>query len=461
MPELPIPMLSILGFPSAAESEITATILHLLLQLAVILIAAKVAGELALRLLRAPPVLAELAAGVIIGPYALGSMPIPGFGPLFALPEGAAHGGLPVGSELFALAQLGSIVLLFRVGLETDLKQFLTYAGPGTAVAMGGVVLPFALGVAATIFLGFAGPEGIWSPEALFMGAIMTATSVGITARVLGDINRLETPEGLTVIAAAVVDDVLSILVLTVVAGINAANAAATGISLTGVAWVAFKAVAFWLGLSGLGILASPYIGRFITAFRAPGASVALTVALALLAAGLAQSFGLAFIIGAFSIGLALSRTDLGLRVEQALTPVAEVLVPVFFVVMGMLVDVRAMQGAVAFGLLISALAVLGKALGAGLPALVTGFNTRGAIRIGAGMVPRGEVALIIAGVGLSQEIIGQDLFGVSIMMTVITTVVAPVALVPLFRRGGGGLRRPPPPWTASRPPTAPPHAAH
>ncbi|HLF05345.1 MAG TPA: cation:proton antiporter, partial [Dehalococcoidia bacterium] len=355
-----LPLLSALGLVSAAETEVTQVILLLLLQLAVILFAAKLAGELAQRLLRVPPVLAELAAGVLIGPYALGGLAIPGFGPLFPLPEGTTAGGLPVGSELFALAQLGSIVLLFRVGLETNLRQFLRYAGPGTAVALGGVAAPFALGVGATVLFGFAGPQGIWSPAALFMGAIMTATSVGITARVLADTNRLESPEGVVIIAAAVVDDVLGILVVTVVAGINAAagaaGGAAGGFSLASVGWVAFKAVAFWLGLTGLGILAATRIERIVTWFRVPGAAVALTLALAFLAAGLAQAFGLAFIIGAFSIGLALSRTDLGVRVEKAHAPVSEVLVPVFFVVMGMLVDVGVMQQAVVFGLIISAL---------------------------------------------------------------------------------------------------------
>ncbi|MSQ06932.1 MAG: cation:proton antiporter [Dehalococcoidia bacterium] len=435
------PAISLFSIPTlvpAAETAITQVILLLLLQLAVILLAAKVAGELALRLLHAPPVLAELAAGVLIGPYALGGAAIPGFGPLFPLPAGAAAGGLPVGSELFALAQLGSIVLLFRVGLETNLRQFLTYAGPATAVALGGVAAPFALGVAATVLFGFAGPAGIWSPEALFMGAILTATSVGITARVLDDLHRLESPEGMVIIAAAVVDDVLGILVLTVVAGISIAGG---GFSWGGVGWVAFKAVGFWLGLSGLGILAASRIERAIGWFRVPGAAVALTLALALLAAGLAQVFGLAFIIGAFSMGLALSTTELGHRTEKTLAPVADLLVPVFFVTMGMLVDVGAMRHAVVFGLIISALAIIGKAFGAGLPALATGFNLRGSLRIGAGMAPRGEVALIIAGIGLSQGIIGQDLFGVSIMMTVITTIAAPLALAPLFRWPGSGRR--------------------
>ena len=270
------------------------------------------------------------------------------------------------------------------------------------------------------------------------MGAIMTATSVGITARVLADLNRLDNPEGVTIIAAAVVDDVLGILVLTVVVGISAAH----GFSLGNLGWIAFKAIAFWLGLTLVGILVAPYIERVVAKFNAPGAGLVLMVALAFLAAGMAEIFGLAFIIGAFSIGLALSTTDLGHRVEEELSSIAQVLVPVFFVVMGMLVDVRAMQNAVAFGLIVSALAIVSKALGSGLPAWFSGFNLLGSSRIGTGMIPRGEVALIIAGIGLSQGIVGQDLFGVSIIMTVITTAIAPMVLIPLFRGGGSGLRR-------------------
>ena len=433
-------------FSAGGDSGVAELVIQLLVQLAVILFAAKVAGELASRFLKVPAVLAELGIGIIIGPFALGAIPIPGFGPLFPVPipdattlHNDVSAAIPVSDELFALAQIGSIVLLFAIGLETNLRQFLRYAGPATAVALGGVILPFTCGMGATVLFGFAGPEGFLSPEALFMGAIMTATSVGITARVLSDLNRLDNPEGVTIIAAAVVDDVLGILVLTVVVGINAA----AGFSLGNLGWIAFKAIAFWLGLTVVGILVAPYIERAVNKFRAPGAGLVLMVALAFLAAGMAEVFGLAFIIGAFSIGLALSTTELGHRVEEELSSISQILVPVFFVVMGMLVDVRSMQNAVVFGLIVSGLAVLSKALGSGLPAWVSGFNLRGSARIGTGMIPRGEVALIIAGIGLSQGIIGQDLFGVSIIMTVITTALAPVVLIPLFRGGGSGLRRP------------------
>jgi len=271
------------------------------------------------------------------------------------------------------------------------------------------------------------------------MGAVMTATSVGITARVLSDMRKLDTSEGVTVMAAAVVDDVLGILVLTVVVGISAPH---EDISITAVTLVGVKAVGFWLALMVGGILGAKYISAALGAFRVVGSPVALALALAFLAAALAESFGLAMIIGAYSIGLALSGTNLAKQVEEPIMSVYHALVPVFFVVMGMMVDVTAMGGVIVFGAVITALAVVSKVVGCGVPALVTGFNKVGSWRIGIGMLPRGEVALIMAGIGLSQGIIEADIFGVAIIMTLITTLIAPIVLVPAFKTGGLGRRK-------------------
>ena len=429
-----VPMLGILSSGGGDSSQIVIT---LLIQLSIIIAAAKFAGEITARFLKLPTVLAELGIGVLIGPFALGALPIPGFGPLF--PVSLINGipaAIPVSSELFAIAQIGSVILLFAIGLETNLRQFLKYAGPATAVALGGIILPFALGSGATVLFGFA--YSFLSSEALFMGAIMTATSVGITARVLADLKSLDRPEGVTILAAAVVDDVLGILVLTVVVGASAASSFSAG----ALGIVAIKAVGFWLGLTAIGIWAAPYIERLINKFHTEGAGLVITLSLAFLAAGAAELAGLAFIIGAFSVGLALSATELAHKVEKELSGIIQFVVPIFFVVMGMLVDVSSMMNAVVFGIVLSVLAILSKLLGSGALALVTGFNLLGSTRIGVGMIPRGEVALIIAGIGLSQGIIGQNLFGVSIMMTIITTLIAPIILVPLLRNDHSGTRK-------------------
>lgn len=414
-------------------------VVRLIFQLAVILIVAKLGGEICERFLKIPPVLGELGAGILIGPFALGGIDIAGLGPLF---EELAHSSngeegfqLPISLSLWSIAQVGAIVLLFSAGLETDLRQFVRYAGPASIVAVGGAAIPFVLGAAITVAFGYA--DGLTAPAALFVGAVFTATSIGITVRVLADLRRLDTPEGVTILAAAVLDDVLGILVLTVVLAI----AIEGEISLSSTGLIAFKTLGFWLALTGIGILLSKRISDLFNKFQVSGASLAFALGLAFLASALAESVGLAMIIGAFSIGLALSGTDLAHRLEEPLRGVYAALIPIFFAVMGMLVDVSALGSVWEFGLAAVAVAIVGKVAGSGIPALFTGFNAIGAWRIGIGMLPRGEVALIMAGIGVGAGVISTDLFNVVIIMTIATTVLAPVILSRSFKEGVSGRR--------------------
>lgn len=415
------------------ENELAHVVSRLALQLALILLAAKVGGEISERFLRQPGVLGELVAGMVIGPYALGALPLPFFGPLFPPP----HNGeiIPISTELYALGQIAAVILLFVAGLETDFQQFFRYGGPAALVAVGGVIVPFGLGVAGTLAFGVASSP--LDPVALFVGAVLTATSVGITARVLSDLHRLDTPEGVTILAAAVIDDVLGILVLTIVVSVGIQGTVSVG----DLALIGGKAVGFWIALMALGIIFGKQIAQALSWFQIQGGTLALALALAFLCAALAESFGLAMIIGAYSIGLALSNTHLSETLDEPLRAVYNALVPVFFVVMGMLVNFVAMGNVLVFGLVITLLAIIGKIGGCGLPALVVGFNRLGAWRVGIGMLPRGEVALIVAGVGLTAGVIGSDIFGVAIMMTMITTLMAPALLVPAFRGGASGRR--------------------
>jgi Kef-type K+ transport system membrane component KefB len=364
--------------------------------------------------------------------------------PLFPPP---AAGEWPLNEVVWAMAQLASIVLLFVTGLHTDLKQFLRYVGPATLVAVAGLLLPFALGTAVVYvpaFQSLAMTPADNSPlvPALFVGAILAATSIGITARVLGDIGKLDTAEGVTILGAAVLDDVLGIILLAIVGGIASAGTISAG----AIGIVAGKAFGFWIGLTVVVLLLSKHIERFIGHVNYGGAMLGLGLALAMLGSGAAESVGLAFIIGAYSVGLGLSQTKLARELMEALEPVGDFFVPIFFAALGMLVNLSAMFASwqvVAFGLTVTAAAVVGKLIGCGAAALPGGFNARGAYRIGLGMLPRGEVALIVAGIGLSSGIVGDVVFGVSIMMTLITTILAPILLVPAFAKGGGGRRKP------------------
>ena len=421
-------------------------IMLVLFQLSAMLVSAKLLGALCEKI-KVPGVIGELLAGAIIGPFLLGSLiKVPlhgGWVPLFPAPINA--GEWPINQTVWSFAQFASILLLFITGLHTDLKQFLKYVGPATLVALAGAIVPFALGTAAMYVpffaeLARATPDESVLVPALFVGLILMATSIGITARVLSDIRKLDTPEGVTILGAAVLDDVIGIIGLAIVGGI-----AATGtVSLGAVATISFKALGVWIGLTAGILLAANQIERVLTRIPYGGTMVALAMALAFVCSGVAEFFGLAFIIGAYSVGLGLSRTAMAHQLMQRLAPIADFIVPIFFATLGMLVDFRAMfsnQGVIIMGVVVTAIAIVAKTGGCALAALPAGFNARGAYRIGIGMLPRGEVALIVAGVGLSQNIIGPNVFGVSIMMTLVTTIVAPILLVPAFERGGSGAK--------------------
>lgn len=401
------------------------------LELAVILVAARAGGLLLQRVFRLPSVIGELLSGVAIGPFALGAVPLPVFGPLFP----RAVGGMPVSPEIYALAVLASLLLLFLSGLETDLGVFLRYFTAGSAVGMGGVVVSFLVGV---LFARLAGLASAWmAPQALFLGAVSTATSVGITARILAERRQTDSPEGVTILAAAVLDDVLGIIVLALVMAIVRAGGTA------GLAWgrlgvLIAKTFTVWLVCTAFGLLTARRLSAAMKRIGPPEVITAFAFGLALVLAGLMEAAGLAMIIGAYIMGLSLSRTDLAMEIRRHLHGTYELLVPVFFCVMGMLIDLHALHGMWKAGLVFSALALAAKLIGGGLPALGFHFNLRGALRIGLGMVPRGEVALIIAGAGVASGAAQPEIFGLAVLMTILTTLLAPPLLVRAFEGGPG-----------------------
>ncbi|MFH0952666.1 MAG: cation:proton antiporter [Patescibacteria group bacterium] len=411
------------------------------LQLAIILLVAKLFGTIFEKLGQSS-VLGELLAGMAIGPYALGAVKLPWLGAIFPLINQAGEhaSAIPISPELYMFGQLGAVVLLFLVGLETDAKMFMRYGLKSMGIALGGVIIPFFLGAWGTVMFGFA--DGIFDIPALFMGAIMTATSVGITARVLSDIYKLDTDEGVSILAAAVIDDVLGILILAFVISLAGSSGGGGGVDWGALGIIAVKAVGFLAVVTALGILFAKKLSSFLLKLKGK-TYIAVAAAICFLIAALAEKFGLAMIIGAYLAGILMSVTVAGREIEERLAHFADIIVPVFFVVMGMLVDFKAMGSVLVFGLVITIFAIIGKVLGSGLPALFSGFNFLGSLRIGFGMLPRGEVALIVAGIGLAAGLVTQEVFGVSIMMTIVTTLMAPLILVPLFKKDKSGLRKP------------------
>lgn len=409
----------------------------LVLQLALILILARVLGYVVEHFLHGPRVLGELGAGMILGPYALGALELPGLGvPFIALHEGT----IPVSPELYGFAVVGSIVILFLAGLETDLPTFLRFSGAGSLVGIGGVVVSFVSGDLMAVLL-LPGIDSFMDPGALFLGALSTATSVGITAVILSERKKMSSPEGVTILAAAVLDDVIGIIILAIVVGVARVQALGGQVMWGEIGLIALKAFGFWIGFTVVGILIAPKLTKGLKRLRSLELVATVSFGLALFVAGLSELAGLAMIIGAYVVGLALSQTDVAHEIRERLNGVNRFLAPVFFAVMGMMVNFSALGSVVVFGLIFALVAVVAKLVGCGLPALAAGFNLRGAFRIGAGMLPRGEVTLIVAGIGLSAGAIGEDLFGVSVMTLLVASIVAPPTLIRSFR-GPTGLRR-------------------
>jgi len=428
---------------SPATSDMTNRMMLLALELGIILFAARL-GNLLFEKIRLPGVLGELIAGIFIGPYVLGGAALPGL-PQGLFPVYAAN--FPISPELYGICSIASIVLLFVVGLETDLKLFLRFSVAGLFVGLGGVIFSFVLGAGvAVLFSGLLTATRLHflSPFSLLLGVVSTATSVGITARILSEKNKMDTAEGVTILAGAVIDDILGILCLTIGLGIIAASSGSGGVEWVQIGLIALKSLVVLFITVTIGALTSQRISLLLKWFRDRTSIAIMAFGLALLVAGLLEEAGLALIIGAYLTGLSLSKTDVSRAIVERLGAVYSLIVPVFFTVMGMLVNPRLLFSwpVLAFGGLYTLSAILAKVIGCGLPTLFLNFNLLGALRVGFGMLPRGEVALIVTSIGLTAGFLTPEAFGIAVMMILITTLIAPPILVNLFRIPHSGLTK-------------------
>lgn len=419
-------------------------------QIGIILFAARLGGMLAEKV-NLPSVLGELGAGIVIGPFALGKIPLGHFFHYGLFPEWSAE--FAISPELYGICSIASIVLLFLAGVETDLKMFMRYSLAGSIVGIGGVVASFVTGDLLALYflpkLGLADAGlSFFDPGPLFLGIMSTATSVGITARILSERKKIDSEEGVTIMAGAVIDDVLGIIVLAIGLGVIGSKSGAdssASIDWANIGIIAAKAFGVWLISTIIGIIAAHRISGLLKLFKSPLSIATMALGLALILSGFFETMGLAMIIGAYVMGLALSKTDIRYVIHENLHAVYTFLVPIFFCVMGMMVDLSALatKSVLIFGGVYTIFAILAKLLGCCFPAMACGFNFRGGLRIGAGMIPRGEVALIVAGIGLSGGYLTKEIFGVGILMTLVTTVAAPTILIQLFKSPASGLRKP------------------
>jgi len=401
--------------------------------LAAILLIAKVGGELFERFAQ-PAVLGELLAGIVLGNLAL---------------VGFHHAEwIKTDSVIAALAQIGVILLLFEVGLESNLGEMLEVGWSSLFVALAGVIAPF--------FLGW-GVSSYFLPNEsrlvhIFIGAVLCATSVGITARVLKDLGKLKLRESRIILGAAVIDDVIGLLILATVVGAVAAAAVGTSLSVAHIFWLAAKTVIFFVSAFAIGRYVVPPLFGGASKLESRGVLLVLSFAFCFGLSWLAARVGLATIVGAFAAGLVLddvhfkSFTDRGERdLGQLLEPVTTFLVPIFFVLMGMKVDLRVFGHLhlIGFALALTIAAIAGKQI-CSLALAQRGLNR---LAVGVGMIPRGEVGLIVAGIGATlmlpnatgtmAPVVSSATFGAVVIMVVITTLVTPPLLKMTLARKG------------------------
>lgn len=394
----------------------------ILLNLFIIFITAKLVGSLFARFNR-PSIVGEVLVGILIGPYVLGWIGRPDSSLVHLFGGDAAAAGTAMTLVLDVMAQLGVILLLFFVGLETRVSDLMKVKGRAILVGLLGLIVPFALGFA---FMWLTGKDSI---ESAFVATAIVSTSIGITARVLGDLGVVNSKEARIILGAAVVDDVLGLLLLAVVSSMSSGFVDPLELILTGAEVLAFVIFIILIG--------TRVVKRFsihLEKIPVDNAPLVVTLTLMLGLSVLAGVIGLAAIIGAFLAGLMLSEARDHETIIQQARPIYDFFVPFFFVVTGTKVDLSAFLDPELLGLAlaITLLAVLGKLIGSAVASI--GLPPRSAAIIGMGMVPRGEVGLVVASIGIGIGAISRDAFSAIVFMSLTTTILAPPILVQLYR---------------------------
>jgi Kef-type K+ transport system membrane component KefB len=365
-----------------------------IMKLAIILIAAELGGYIS-RKFKQPTVLGRLLLGVAIGPSVLGLVE-------------------PTDTMLH-LSELGVILLMFIAGLETDLKQLIESGKSSSLIALGGVLLPLALGTGVSMLFGLSAAEG------MFVGIILCATSVSISVETLREIDKLKTKQGIAILSAAVIDDVVGIVLLSLMTGF-----VKPGIG-QGVVVVILKVLAFFILAIIVGIIVIKLAKWFFRTKVITGQIAIMGLAFCLVMGFISEELGVAAITGAYVAGIILSVTPYRNKITKSVQEVSYILLtPIFFVVTGMKVDISHLMENWVFGLALLVAAVIGKLIGCGIIAKLVGFSKDESLQIGIGMIPRGEVVLIITDMGLRLGVIPESVFAAVIFIVLATTIITP-----------------------------------
>jgi len=390
----------------------------------ILLFAAKLMAELFLRL-KLPIVLGELIAGMIVGPFALGGLQIVDGKQL-----------LQINDEIRILGEMGAIVILFMAGLEMTPKEFLKGGKAAFVVGTLGVVIPFFVGL--TVFQLF----GFDALQSMLIATALTATSIAISIQVLSEFGKIKTPEARLIIGAAIVDDILAIAVLSVVTSIAGSDGGVDNIDITEITITILKVLGFFAIMLVVAVVVIP---KIITPrlWKAKGSVEGIATAAFFGAAALAGSIGLSPIVGAFAVGMALSTTKVFEKIESYVGKIGLIFAPLFFAIIGAQVDLRAVDlNILILSAVIVVVAVATKLFGCGLPAMYFLKSKQKGMRVGIGMISRGEVGLIVAGVGVTAGILTSEVYSTIIIMVVVTTIITPIWLKIEYRKeqkSGGG----------------------
>jgi len=394
-----------------------AEVSSILIYLAIFLIAAKIGGLLAAKL-KQPPVFGELLMGILIGPSVAGwVLQQLGFAPLID-PASAA------GDFINMLADLGIILLLFLAGLSIDVGELKAAGKPSLVVATTGVITAFLLGFGVAYLFGWS------SLQAAFVGAVLAATSVGISVRTLMDINRLHTRVGMTILGAAVIDDVMGIVILSILAGL-----AYGGVSFLGLAENIGLIAIFFIVVIYIGFKLMPRMMTYIEKLPVEEIALSTALALAFLISALADKVRLAAITGAFVAGMVMSKAPVAGSLKDKISTIGYGLfIPIFFVEMGVRTSLQALGTASFLALAIVAVAMFDKIVGCGVGALLSGFGRGDSLRVGVGMMPRAEVALVVAAIGIKANIVDSTLFSITVMIVLVTSLITPLLVKYAFK---------------------------
>lgn len=407
---------------------------RLAIELGVILFVARLAG-LAARRIRLPGLVGEIIAGAIIGPYALGSLGVPFFADgLFPLQAE----GLAVSLPLFGFVAIAAIVHVFVAGLESNTTLFLKMSITGVATAIGGMIFGFVGGIVVPVF--FLGMSPL-EPGTLLLGILSISASVGIPARLLAEKHRMDTPEAVTVMGSAMFQSGVAILLLAVVLGSSGAvHGGGHEVFRDQVAALTARAFALWAVVGAVALLGARYLSLFLKSFKSPVVFSMLALALALVLSGAFEAMGLAAVIGAYILGLSLSKTDISYVIQQQLHPLNAFFVPILFVVTGMLFDIRLLADPhfLVLGLSAAFFSSAAKLFGTTTPAFWANFNRRGVLRIGFGLMPREETALVIAAVGLASGLMDESVFRIGVLMVLFSILVG----TPIYSKLTSGKER-------------------